>query len=78
MNIVDCWSYLSSVEVDHILDLLSDNIVDALVEAGEADAGEDVEEDDGGDHRDGGVGGRQPKTKSNVHHLLSIIVELVH
>ena len=54
--------YLSSVEVDHILYFLSDNIVDTLVEAGEADTGEDVEEDDGGDHGDGGVGGSQPQT----------------
>ena len=49
--------------IDHILYFLLDNIVDAFVETGETDTGEDVEEDDGGHHCDGGVGGGQPKTE---------------
>ena len=54
--------YLSSVQVDHILNFLSDNIVNTFVETCEADAWEDVEEDDGGDHGDGGVGWCQPQS----------------
>ena len=41
---------LSSVEGDHDLDLLTDYVVDAPVEGRQADAGEQVEEQDGARH----------------------------
>ena len=47
---------LSPVERDHDLDLLLDHIVDAPVEGGQADAGEQVQEQDGAGHSGDRVG----------------------
>ena len=52
---LDDSTHLPLVERDQVLDLDLDDVIDPLVESGEADAGEDVQQQHRHYHRYGGV-----------------------
>ena len=54
-------THLPLVERDHVLDLHLDDVVDPLVEGGEADAGQDVQQQHRHHHRHRRVPVRQPQ-----------------